>query len=160
MKVDVRELLEGSIEKKTLEYEESPEFIDGLSFSLLPSVSLTLERMDRKIVLSCNVKTVVFLECSRCLQVYPQPLEFSYREVYSEEPFRIIGELTEEDFKFTIENNVIDVSSSVRENIIINLPIKPLCKPDCKGLCPVCGENLNEGDCNCNTRNILINLDL
>jgi|YelNatPaOPRAMG01_1025707.scaffolds.fasta_scaffold01011_15 uncharacterized protein len=159
MRVDVKELLEGSIEKKTFEYEETLETMEGLSFKELPSVSLSLEETDGKILLSCNVKTVVLLECSRCLQLYPQPLEFSYKEFYSEEPFRIVGELTEEDFKFTIENNTIDVSSSVRENIIINLPIKPLCKPDCKGLCPVCGKDLNEGDCNCNARDI-VNLDL
>ncbi|MGB9682274.1 MAG: YceD family protein [bacterium] len=159
MRLDVRELLEGSIERKTLEYEESLEAMEGLSFGKLPYVSLSAEEADGKVILFCNVKTVVILECSRCLQLYPQPLEFSYREVYSEEPFRIVGELTEEDFKFTIENNTIDISSSVRENIIINLPIKPLCRPDCKGLCPVCGKNLNEGDCSCNTRDI-ITLDI
>jgi len=159
MRVDVKELLEGNVERKTLEYEESPELMEGLSFKDLPYVHLTLKKLDRKIILSFYVKAVVLLECSRCLQLYPQPLEFSYQEVYSEEPFSMIGELTEEDFKFTIENNVIDVSNSVRENIIINLPIKPLCNLDCKGLCPVCGENLNDRDCNCNPKDIFINLD-
>jgi uncharacterized protein len=46
---------------------------------------------------------------------------------------------------------IIDLDPDIREEIILDYPIKPLCKPDCKGLCPKCGANLNEGGCNCGT---------
>ena len=46
---------------------------------------------------------------------------------------------------------VIDLDSDIREEIILSYPIKPLCNINCKGLCPRCGHNLNEGGCNCGT---------
>ncbi len=63
------------------------------------------------------------------------------------------------DFKREIEFNyavdksdpMIDLDSDIREEIILDYPIKPLCKVDCKGLCLKCGANLNEGGCNCGT---------
>lgn len=157
MNIDVRELLEGKIEGTSFHYIETQEAMEGLTFDTLPEVDGKLRRIERrKLLLTCKVKTKVLLECSRCLDIYPQELEFSYEEVYTEEPFRIVGKLTEEDFKYTIENNVVDISSSVRENIIMNLPIKPLCSKDCKGLCPVCGKNLNREKCNCSLEDITI----
>jgi uncharacterized protein len=47
-------------------------------------------------------------------------------------------------------SRTIDLGPDIREEIILDYPVKPLCKPDCKGLCPTCGKNLNEGQCNCN----------
>ncbi len=44
----------------------------------------------------------------------------------------------------------IDLNPDIRQDIILDYPINPLCKPDCKGLCPRCGKNLNEGKCSCN----------
>ena len=48
-----------------------------------------------------------------------------------------------------IVDGFVDVSEIVRDTLIISQPIKSLCKVDCKGLCPSCGKNLNEGDCGC-----------
>lgn len=157
MNIDVKEILEGKINVTSFHYIEALETMEGLTFDALPEVEGKLKRLERrKLLLTCRVKTKVLLECSRCLDLYPQELEFSYEEVYTEEPFRIIGKLTEEDFKYTIENNMVNVSKSVRENIIINLPIKPLCREDCKGLCPICGKNLNREKCNCSSEDINI----
>jgi len=157
MNIDVKELLEGKILSTSFHYIETQEAMEGLTFDTLPEVEGKLKRIERrKLLLTCRVKTKILLECSRCLDIYPQELEFSYEEVYTEEPFRIIGKLTEEDFKYTIENNMVDISSSVRENIIMNLPIKPLCSKDCKGLCPICGKNLNREKCNCSLEDITI----
>ena len=46
---------------------------------------------------------------------------------------------------------IIDLDADIREEIILNYPVKPLCKEECLGLCPRCGGNLNEGGCNCGT---------
>jgi uncharacterized protein len=45
------------------------------------------------------------------------------------------------------EDSHIDLAPLIREFALLEIPISPICKPDCKGLCPVCGENLNETDC-------------
>ena len=73
------------------------------------------------------------LRCSRCLKTFEQPLnvgQFVYHQ-----------ELTGEDF--------VDLTSHIREDIILELPQRALCQTDCKGLCPVCGEDLNESACQC-----------
>ncbi|MEN8225445.1 MAG: DUF177 domain-containing protein, partial [Bacteroidota bacterium] len=58
---------------------------------------------------------------------------------------------SEDVFRFSQNEDVIDLSSSFRELILIEEQIKNICKDDCKGLCSNCGENLNEGTCGCST---------
>ena len=60
-----------------------------------------------------------------------------------------IHEINEELDPSDIEENIADLSEIIRDTLIASQPIKNLCREDCKGLCPVCGQNLNEGDCNC-----------
>lgn len=50
-----------------------------------------------------------------------------------------------------IEDNIADLTEVIRDNILAAQPVKNLCKSDCKGLCPVCGQNLNEKECSCDT---------
>ncbi len=78
-----------------------------------------------------KVRTPATLRCSRCLKVFRQPLQVS-QFVYHKE-------LAGEDF--------VDLTENLREDIILELPQRALCRPDCKGLCPVCGRDLNEGPC-------------
>ncbi len=47
------------------------------------------------------------------------------------------------------QENMLDLTELLRQNILLSMPIKPLCSDECKGLCPTCGRNLNEGPCNC-----------
>ena len=54
-----------------------------------------------------------------------------------------------DDECITVNGNVIDISGSIDACIFENLPTQPLCREDCKGLCPVCGTDLNENECNC-----------
>lgn len=53
-----------------------------------------------------------------------------------------------------IVDDLIDITELVRDILIASQPIQSLCKADCKGLCPVCGQNLNDGECNCNRLNV------
>jgi len=72
-------------------------------------------------------------ECSRCLDELKIDLKKKLKLNYQ------VSGLDQE----------IDVTPEIREELLLNYPIKPLCKPDCKGLCPKCGEKLNEGGCSC-----------
>lgn len=49
-----------------------------------------------------------------------------------------------------INNNILNVRELVRQNILLEIPIQPLCSEDCKGICPVCGVNKNNNNCSCN----------
>ena len=81
--------------------------------------------------------------CDRCLadsfedQVHPFEEEF-YRP----------GEVAEETSNI-VDGDELDIQELVRDTLLAAQPLSNICKPDCKGLCPVCGHNLNEGDCGC-----------
>ena len=60
-----------------------------------------------------------------------------------------IHDFEEEISSAEVVENILDITEIVRDTLIISQPIKNLCKADCKGLCPICGFNLNEGDCKC-----------
>jgi uncharacterized protein len=82
------------------------------------------------------------LECVRCLRAFSQPLAWDMTELYAfkEKSLSESGLLVPEDAQ-------IDLQPLIREYALLEVPIKPLCKPDCRGLCPMCGQDLNFRDC-------------
>lgn len=82
------------------------------------------------------------LECVRCLESFDQSLETEFSEVfaYKDRNFTESG-------LYVPEDGNIDLSPMIREYFMVAIPIKPLCKLDCQGLCTVCGENLNLSTC-------------
>jgi uncharacterized protein len=81
-------------------------------------------------------------ECSRCLGEFQQPLHTDFSELYAFDE----RSLTDSGLLLPEDGN-IELEELVREYMLIELPITPVCKPDCKGLCPDCGQNLNEELC-------------
>jgi uncharacterized protein len=81
-------------------------------------------------------------ECVRCLTELLQPLNIDFTELYafSRNAITDSGLLMPDDGQ-------INLAPLVREYMLLEVPINPICKPDCKGLCPVCGGNLNETQC-------------
>ena len=90
------------------------------------------------------------LECSRCLEPFRLPLQvplsWFVRRVKELAPE---DELPDGEFEILPETQELDFMPRIREIIIFNLPAKPLCRSDCRGLCPVCGQNLNVRACAC-----------
>jgi len=87
------------------------------------------------------------MPCSRCLKPVPVHVAVPFRE-----HFIVGGEpQTEEEADSFIPsaNNEIDLTPYVEEAVQLELPLVPLCAEDCKGLCPECGKDLNEGECGC-----------
>lgn len=82
------------------------------------------------------------IECVRCLTDFSQPLHWEFTELYAftKKSVTDSGLLLPEDAH-------LDLEPLLRDYALLEVPIKPLCREDCKGLCPVCGENLNERDC-------------
>jgi len=82
------------------------------------------------------------LECVRCLNEFNKLLQWSLTELYA------FNEKSVSDSGLIIpEDAQIDLESLIREYALLEVPIKPLHDPDCKGLCPVCGQDLNIADC-------------
>lgn len=100
-----------------------------------------------------EISTTVRLECSRCIVDFELPVK-----TVIEEQFRLerTGDvilalpIDEEDVSaHLIQHNLLDMQELVRQHLTLMLPIQPLCRPDCQGLCPTCGENLNMRKCLC-----------
>ncbi|EYE89300.1 hypothetical protein Q428_03220 [Fervidicella metallireducens AeB] len=93
-----------------------------------------------------NISLVIKTLCSRCLNSVDYHLTIDFDELFSKSK-------RDEDI-YPFSENYIDLKDMVIDNIIMSLPFKPLCSEECKGLCPVCGKNLNLGQCDCNRDNI------
>jgi len=106
-----------------------------------------------EMVLAGKLRAVFNLVCSRCLKNFVQPLEFDVSATYIQTPQTRPGVRVEADFneyaRITFVHDEIDLVSGIREDLVLNIPVKPLCKQDCRGLCAQCGADLNEGQCSC-----------
>ena len=108
-----------------------------------------LTRTPKGVLADAEVRGNVDVECGRCLTEFEQPVEFSF----SEEFFQTVNVNTgvrlpapeEEDAFLIDEAHKLDLADAMREYLLLNLPPAPRCREDCKGLCTVCGANLNDG---------------
>jgi uncharacterized protein len=91
------------------------------------------------------------LECGRCLALTPTTLGIEI-----EERFRPASMGLPQDAQvYPIDaDNQLDLRPALRDLVIISIPMHAVCRPDCAGMCPVCGQNLNEGLCDCETDEI------
>ena len=93
---------------------------------------------------------VLDMQCDRCLKPITQPLVLDFsRDVYA--PDKLAGLPDEAEDQEFVEGYQLNVDDLLRNEIIINWPTKVLCKPDCKGICRQCGQDLNTGTCSCDT---------
>jgi len=94
------------------------------------------------LIVQADFSAEITLTCARCLTDYIQELDWSFTELYAFDRRSITesGLLLPEDAH-------LDVEELLREFALLEIPISPICKPDCKGLCPECGQNLNDKDC-------------
>jgi len=119
--------------------------------------SLHLKKREDGVAVSGSFSIVVGLSCSRCSDPVVLPLEDAF-EIYFTPPDRALDEdleLTpaELDVGF-LEGTKIDLLGLITENVLLSLPLQPLCREDCHGICPRCGANLNEASCNCHKEEI------
>lgn len=140
----------------TSQYDLSEErlAVDSLELREL-SGTLSLLRTDRGLLATVRAEAKEATACSRCLKEIDCPVSIEFKEEYlphidprtqarvkvyeGEEPFRID------------EDHMLDLTEALRQYILTSEPTKPLCKPDCAGLCPQCGADLNETTCDCAT---------
>jgi uncharacterized protein len=85
--------------------------------------------------------------CRRCAEPVSGELVVDVRERFGDQP--LVSGQPEDDDLYPIVDDIVDLGPLVRDAIVLELPMAPLCRDDCAGLCPVCGANRNEGDCGC-----------
>ena len=120
------------------------------------SVQCIVKKDLKNVSVEGEASTGLELKCSRCLEkfYFPVRTKFTYVLIPAESTGEEVEkELTHEDFNFGFyRDNVIELDQIVVEQIILQIPVKPLCKDTCRGLCPVCGVNLNTEKCNHQTK--------
>jgi uncharacterized protein len=101
-----------------------------------------------------DVEAKVTLECSRCLETFEVGVDAGLEEQFQPTIDVDTGapihraDFEQTDGAFEIDaNHMMDLAEPVRQALLVALPMKPLCREDCKGICPQCGVNLNEVDC-------------
>lgn len=120
-------------------------------------VSLRVNRYGKRVILDGSAGMTTTLTCSRCLKRFPHPLYADFHEEYMPQPDIVDEELELTDEELAInyyKDDEIDVDSLIREQMIVSIPIKPLCSVECAGMCPICGKDLNEGPCECKKEEI------
>ncbi len=134
MKIDINKI---SLEGLTLEEQVNPSALDLetdiVKFLGPVKIKAEVSKITNAVTVALSLSGSIHLNCSRCLREFKVDLKKNLRlnyQVNRAEP-------------------IIDLDQDIKEEIILDYPIKPLCNPDCKGLCPKCGENLNEGGCSC-----------
>lgn len=116
-------------------------------------INLTVEREYDHIRVEGAIETSVRMHCSRCLEEFEKDVATSFSLFYNKTtgaPLDEETELKEEDLHTVFyEGDYIDFTNEIEEQVLMEIPYKPLCKSECKGLCGVCGTNLNDGACGC-----------
>ena len=106
-------------------------------------VDLVLERVPEGIVVRGTLSGSWTSACSRCLEPVSGQIAVHVDELFETVPLE--GET------YLLEEDVIDLEPMVRDALLLELPLAPLCRPDCAGLCPTCGTNHNVAPCDCAT---------
>jgi uncharacterized protein len=105
-----------------------------------------------------HVGTRVKVECDRCLQPVELPVDSDFELEYipdSEYEASEAAELTEAEMSVSVfDGDAVDVDEIVKEQVLLAVPTRMLCREDCKGICPECGRDRNTGECSCVTNDI------
>ncbi len=122
------------------------------------TVSGKVRLAGNEVFVNGHVEARAQVECDRCLQPVETPVNADFALEYisgSEYESSEAAELTEAELSVSVfDGKAIDVDEVVKEQILLAVPTRMLCREDCKGICPECGTDRNTGDCSCATNDI------
>jgi uncharacterized protein len=107
-----------------------------------------------------HIGTTVRLPCSRCLQPFEAPLKSSFTLTYMQQVADVMQDTEPQEVELSAEDmgivyfqgEKINLKDAIQEQVVMEFPLRPLCKLDCKGLCPRCGADMNDDPCDCEQR--------
>ena len=157
MIINFSDLLSKKNRKKeiSLSFELEPFEFEGEEIRAIEKVDVKGVAISEKdvILIEASIKTKLKLNCSRCLDTFIYPIDIDI-----EERFTKSKELQDDEELIFVEDDTLDIIQIVENCIISTLPIKRLCKEDCKGLCSQCGTNKNIKECQCDDFDVDIRL--
>ena len=153
IRINVAEIKKRLVGSKTFAYELTPDELDITDTDLKVMAPIHLEGVVENagdvILFKADVKTEIERTCGRCLKVFTEPLAAQVVE-----KFYPAGAENIENDAFIYESDLLDITEPVRESLLLAVPLQSLCREDCRGLCPVCGADRNEGDCGCDATTV------
>ena len=156
MKVQISDIISGKDRSKNLNYTfEMPQFDFEGDIKPIDSceVSGVISSDSDMLILSAKIKANLEMICSRCLDTFIYPIDIDIEERFT------TNSESQDDEAVIVLDDVLDITEIVETSIISTLPIKRICKDDCKGLCQECGSNLNLNTCSCNKENVDIRFE-
>ena len=147
MKILIPEIPKEGLDIQIEETVESPNISSPIR------AHLRIEKLGTEVMVKGDLLSELRLQCSRCLKDFNRALSLPVNVVYhpveelkGEENYEIRHEELDMDF---YSGEELDMSNLIKEQIMLNIPMKPLCDEMCKGMCPVCGKDLNSESCTC-----------
>jgi uncharacterized protein len=144
--IEVRDLLEQPGASRRVHVDEA---VPGLHLELAEVQEhnrlhgdLTLESVVEGIFVSGTLAGTMELRCARCLKEFSSPFDVQMHELFPVAP------RPDDDYGLS-PDLTLDPEQLVRDAVLLAMPFSPLCKPDCRGLCPRCGGDRNLGQCAC-----------
>jgi uncharacterized protein len=164
MRIRIEELKQGRL---NFAFEETPESFgvlkemvyNGIWEFLTPlKAALRAQLIGDMVELEGNIATTVRLDCGRCLQSFEMPIASEFALAYCQgEPDLESSDTNQEELELTAEDmgliyyqgEEINLENEIQDQVVLAFPLRPLCRLDCKGLCPNCGSDLNSAKCDC-----------
>jgi uncharacterized protein len=144
MKIDIAEAIKSTGEEFTAQLHGALldiEFL-GERYTFPDGVDVRVSwRYDGEgVIVTGRLDAKTPVRCARCLAEFTYAIGADFAEYYKKQP---------EEGMYAYEDETIDLTQMLEDNVVMNLPTKLLCREDCKGLCSRCGADLNKGDCGC-----------
>jgi uncharacterized protein len=126
--------------------EDESFFLEGIDYQIF------FKRQNQRIQAQGKIRTAISLVCVRCLEQFELRINSSFDIILF--PKELVDQrstaLEDEDLEYIFyENDQIDLEKILSEQVNLFIPFKPVCKAECKGICPSCGASLNRGACAC-----------
>lgn len=156
MVVKVSDIMDDGME---LCCEKSPEALglvdSDAGFEGSIKTQVRLFRVEDTVTVSGTVQAMMTLECGRCTKPFPFSMRLPFETAFS--PMPVSPESSKKDYELSQEElglyfysgPTIDLGEYVREQVLLALPMVPLCGTECRGLCLICGQDRNIGACDC-----------
>lgn len=126
------------------------EFLGEYRFPQPLKISGSVSNNGKSLILRAEAKGLMTTNCARCMKEITVPAEFRIDENLSRDD----GEISNNEDVILFHDTTIDIDDIVYNNFLMSVEGRYLCSEDCRGLCPTCGKDLNEGDCDCSGENI------
>lgn len=148
MKLNLKSLDEGASEETlTVGKEDIDPSIARLSGDGI--LELTVFNAKTEVAVEVQAQVPILQQCSRCLAEFPETLEFGFSLLLRPGTPKPGDDEDENLFFYEPGTPDFDLAPLLAEEISVNLPMKPVCREDCRGFCPGCGADLNQGSCGC-----------